>query len=136
MDDTATKSYLQYFYIKGQPGLWEVVTANKDMLIFRDIKTEATRSFKRLKFEYALLEEVTFDTVLGRIPLSTVMNEIHNYITLNPDFDFLIFESLGKPLRNTFIETIVPGLQSGHNDFKKVISWYKLLSELKLFKVL
>lgn len=120
-----------YVAVGGLPGLYKLVATRSSGLVIRDIDSDKTRFASSRKHQFTPLESVAIYTDQDSIELSIIFGKIEEKLTELPLPDI----KAGKDEVFDYFSKILPDYDTERvflSDVKKVIKWYKFLSERDL----
>ena len=120
-----------YVAVSGLPGLYKLVATRSSGLVIRDIDSDKTRFASSRKHQFTPLESVAIYTDQDSIELSIIFEKIEEKLTELPLPDI----KAGKDEVFDYFSKILPDYDTERvflSDVKKVIKWYKFLSERDL----
>jgi len=117
--------------ISGKPGLYELVSQGKNMLIVESLKDKKRMpAYEYSREKIISLSDIAIFTETGEVPLKKVLISIKEKENGNPS-SLDPKNSDNKSLREYF-SSVLPDFDRDRvypTDIKKIISWYNLLIE-------
>ncbi len=120
-----------YVAVSGLPGFYKLVATRSSGLVIRDIDSDKTRFASSRKHQFTPLESVAIYTDQDSIELSIIFEKIEEKLAELPLPDI----KAGKDEVFDYFSKILPDYDTERvflSDVKKVIKWYKFLSERDL----
>ena len=118
--------YSKIISVTGLGGLYELVASKADGAVVRSLEDESTKFVSSRVHNFTHLESIEIYTVKDNTVLAEVFKEMKNIKEPLPDA-----KADGKALK-TYFEKVYPDLDFERvyaSDMKKIISWYKILTE-------
>lgn len=119
----------QLLSISGIPGLHKMVANRSNGLVVEDIAQKKRRFCSIRKHQFTPLGSISIYTMTDTVPLKSVFAQMHEKVDSMPD---------AKSEKGALIEyfsTIIPDFDRDRvyaSDIKKLIKWYRFLTEQEL----
>ena len=122
-----------YVYVTGEEGLFDLVASRNNGLVLQHLETAKTKFYSTRKHQFTPLGTVAIYTLEDSEPLKNIFETMKSKMgTLDP-----VSHKAEKHVIQEYFENILPNYDEDKvslKDMKKVIKWFKLLSEKGLLE--